>query len=371
MPSSTSSSDMYRDIPDAPWPRMLWIAAFVVAVLIVGWELLARKMHHEPGTYQTMMTSGWAEERRVLDDPDHDVRVVLIGSSRILWASDLDILEAELGTRPLQLALPGTSPALFFEDIVNNTDFDGVVLIGVTPLLFNQINTGVFGGDALDRYHNESPSQWIGARLHNQLSEHVGFLDESFSIFELMERYTDFPDRPGATNVHGFGWKLGNFYADRQTDMWAPVEIPGSFDNVQVTNFWLFQGGLSRPPPPEEAITGMKEGAIAFFTPLVEQFRERGGEVVFVRMPSSGRYFEAETGINHRDTMWLPMMEGIGAPWVNTMDHPELSTDLEIPEWSHFDRASQDLWSARIVPYLETAYREHTGAELRDHIAAE
>ena len=368
MPSSTSSSDMYRDIPDAPWTKLLVTAAIITAVLLVGWEVLARKMHHVPGTYQTTHTFNWAKERNKLDDPDHDIRVVLVGSSRMLWAADLDILEGEFGTRPVQLSLPGSSPALFVEDIVNNTEFDGLMVVGLTPFLFNRLDAGAYGQGALDSYQSNSASEWIGGRLHNALSEHVGFLDDAFSLFELLEHYTSWPDREGATNLHGQGWKLGNGYADRQVDMWPPVEIPGSFDNTQITNFWTVRGGLSRPPPPPEALVEMTEDAIAFFSPLVDKFRQRGGEVVFIRMPSDGGYKEAELGVDYKANVLLPMMDGIGAPLINSMDHPELSSELNIPEWSHLDRASQDLWSARIVPYIEKAYAEFTGQDLYDLI---
>jgi len=353
----------YREIPDHPWPKLILVMLVVLVIAVVAWENLARKMHHTPGTYQTGIREMWGEERRKLDQPDKNVRVILTGSSRILWAADLDILEKQLGTRPLQLALPGTSPALFVQDIVDNTQFDGIVLVGVTPFLFNWIGEGIFGGDALESYRNQSPSQWIGMHLHNKLSDHLAFLDEGFSLPELTERYNHLPKRSGAKKLENEQWKLGNIYADRQTDMWEPIESVGSFDHQQILNFW--RPGINiEEPKPAEVLDKMAKGAIGFFKPLIEKLKQRGGDIVFIRMPSDGLYKQQDLLNDHRNTLWQPMINGFKAPAVNSMDFAELSSELTIPEWSHLSRESQDIWSTRIVKYIEQAYLTSRGQSI-------
>ena len=49
----------------------------------------------------------------------------------------------------------------------------------------------------------------------------------------------------------------------------------------------------------------------------------------------------------------MPTMEQLGVPAINTMGYYELSSELEIPEWSHLSRKIQDDWSHLIVPYIE------------------
>jgi hypothetical protein len=371
MLSSTSSSDIpYRNIPERNWGRAWLICVVLVLAAVTGWEIKAREMQHLPGDYDgfTNFTAQWAEERRKLDEPGHGYRVVLLGSSRILWAADLDILEQGLGTRPLQLAIAGTSPALFLQDIVENTDFDGLALIGVTPFLFNRLDEGFFGGESLRWYENPSPSELIGLRIHVALSEHLGFLDDGFKLFELIDHYSTFPDREGAWDLNAGEWKLGRHYADRQTDMWGPVEVEGSFDNEQILAFWML--GLVRPPEDEERMAEMAESTVEFFAPLVEQLRARGGDVVFMRMPGSGKYLDHDLATRYRELTWDPMAESIDAVWINTMDYDELSSDLEIPEWSHVSRKGQDDFSRRVVPVLEQRYQEARGRSMQEFIAA-
>jgi hypothetical protein len=369
MRSSTSSSDVpYREVPERAWGRAWLICVVLLVVAITGWEVKARSMQHLPGDVDGFanFTIQWAEERRKLDRPDHGIRVVLLGSSRMLWAADLDILEAELGTRPLQLAIAGTGPALMMKGIVEDTDFDGLLLVGATPFLFNRLDEGFFGGDALRWYDGASPSERTGYRIHSLLSAHLGFLDDGFKLFQLVDHYSNLPDREGAFDLNSGEWKLGRHLADRQTDMWGPVEEEGSFDNEQILAFWM--DGLVRPPEPAEKMAEMAQSAVEFFAPLVEQLRARGGDVVFIRMPGSGKYLEHDLAANYRELTWDPMAEGFGAVAINTMDYPELSSELEIPEWSHLSRKSQDDFSRRIIAVLEQRYFEARGQSIHEII---
>ena len=200
------------------------------------------------------------------------------------------------------------------------------------------------------------------------LSEHLGFLDDGFKLFELIDHYSNFPDREGSWDLNAGEWKLGRFFPDRQTDMWGPVENEGSFDNEQILAFWML--GLDRPPEDKERMAEMVESAVEFFAPLVQQLRARGGDVVFVRMPSSGKYLDHDLAANYRELTWDPMVEGVDAVWINSMDYDELSSDLEIPEWSHLSRKSQDDFSRRIVPVLEKHYQDARGQSIQNVIAA-
>jgi len=367
MPSSTSNSEnfnaehqsnAYRIIPDKPFIKMLFIASILLVVGLILWEMLAYKMHHTPGTYQTGFESMWAEERSKLDSPNN-IKVVLTGSSRILWGMDIHIIEEHLGSKPLQLALPGTGPALFVKDIVETTDFNGLLIVGVAPFLFNRMDEGYFGKGALDAYNQQSPSGYTGAKLHDFLSDYIAFLDDAFSMPELLERYTQLPYRPGSKKLLNEQWKLGNIYQERLTEMWQPVEQVGSFDNTQITNFW--SGGLSRKPPPAKKINEMAQISIEYYKPLIAKIRKRGGDILFLRMPSSGDYLKFDLNSDYYNQMWQPMIEGLDVTAINAMDYPELSSELDTPEWSHLSRKSQDIFSHKIVDFIDQAYQKKRG----------
>lgn len=357
----------YRIIPENSW-QVIVISALIVSLLaLVGWEYLARSMHHTVGTYQSGNERMWAAERNKLDKKN-DIKVVLTGSSRTLWGFDFNIINDEIGIKPLQLALPGTGPALFAKDVVENTDFSGLLIVGVAPFLFNRMDEGFFGQGALDAYLKPSPSKYTGSIIHDFLSNYFGFLDDAFALPELMERYSDLPVRKDSKKLMEEIWKLGNYYEGRLTEMWAPVEEVGSFDNTQMTNFWI--GGLKRTPPTAEKIQKMAQTSIDFYKPLIKQIRERGGDIVFVRMPSSGEYLNFDLKTDYYNNMWKPMIEGLDVVGLNTMDYPELSTELETPEWSHLSRKSQDHFSRIVFDYLDREYANKLGVSVFEVIGA-
>jgi hypothetical protein len=100
----------------------------------------------------------------------------------------------------------------------------------------------------------------------------------------------------------------------------------------------------------------MAQAPVDYFTPLLTQLKARSGDMVFIRMPSSGLYLEQDIFNNYKEDLWLPMITGFDAPALNSIDFPELSTELEISQWSHLTRKSQDDWSKRVYPYIQQAY---------------
>ena len=83
---------------------------------------------------------------------------------------------------------------------------------------------------------------------------------------------------------------------------------------------------------------------------------------------SRGKYLDHDLVTRYRELTWDPMAANIDAVWLNSMDYAALSSDLEIPEWSHLSRRSQDDFSRRIVPIVEQHYTEARGRSIHDVI---
>lgn len=71
--------------------------------------------------------------------------VVILGSSRTGFNFNTHIWEEVQGLKPINLSTDGKTPMPFFEDIVENTNFAGTIVMGVTPLLFFQNRMVIFG----------------------------------------------------------------------------------------------------------------------------------------------------------------------------------------------------------------------------------
>ncbi len=334
MPSSISSSDKYnraetRPIPDQPWGQALLICLVVTIAAMSWWEWRALDYGLIRGSYEG--TGLWAVERRKLDREGADA-IAILGSSRMLFDTNLDVWEEVTGVRPIQLANEGTSPRRFLADLADDPDFTGLIIVGVSSGLYLDPSPG-YRGERLDRYREESPSHWLGQKIHNQLSDVFAFLDSFNALFYQIDFYVEFWDRDGVDRRVNREMRLGNQGPDRQLTMWKPVE-DGGFFREQVLEFW--QEGFSMPTVPDEVI----EGAISFTIEQIAKLHTKGADVVFVYPPFGGGYMEQEIAKNRRERIWQPMVERFDALTIHFQDYPELSEGMVTPEWSHLSPQS-------------------------------
>jgi hypothetical protein len=332
-----------REIPAARFAAIGWLVLVLVVAALAGWEWKMRTLGLRAGDLDAGV-SHWAVERRRRAAGDHD-DVVIFGSSRILFDTDLDVWEGMTGRRPIQLALPGTSPRFLLQRFADDGDFNGLVIVGVTPEIFFSEFTSAFpeylGLNEL--WLDESPSKRFGHRIGLMLSRYFAFLDDSYTPGKLIERL-DIPDRPDMRRPYLEVWKLAESFADRQYRMWPRLESdPRMIQHAR--KVWM--SGRPRPPVATEQIARVCEE-----TRLnVQKIRARGGEVVFIRPPSGGDFYERELRNVPRSTTWDRLLEETGAFGIHFEDHPAMQ-GLEIPEWSHLSGASATRFTRAYVDVL-------------------
>jgi hypothetical protein len=94
-----------REIPQARLSAMAWLVLVLVTTGVAAWEWKMRSLGLLAGDFNDGKQA-WAVERRKLEAGDHD-GVVIVGGSRILFDTDLDVWKEMTGKRPVQLAMPG------------------------------------------------------------------------------------------------------------------------------------------------------------------------------------------------------------------------------------------------------------------------
>ena len=182
-----------REIPAARLPAIGWLVLVLVIVATAAWEWRMRGLGLVAGDLDDSK-SAWSVERRKVAIGDHD-GVVIIGGSRILFDTNLDVWQDMTGRRPVQLALPGMSGQRFLRDLAVNSRFDGLVLIDVTPAQVFREGPGhpEFEG-VLDYWEDEGPAKRAGHRIGQFLSRHLAFLDNQYSLTELIDQL-EIPNR--------------------------------------------------------------------------------------------------------------------------------------------------------------------------------
>ena len=328
-----------RPVPVKPWGWMLLAVAIVVTLATAVWEWRMRTLQLLPGDIRDN-ASFWAEQRRRVNT--EDIQVAIVGDSRILFDTDLNRFEALTGVRPLQLALPGTNGRPFLEDLAADPDFKGLALVGISENSYFRKEAGLYG-DALERYHFESPAQRASFLLYRVLSRHLGFLDREYRLSVLLMRL-DHGLRPGARSPYIAPWKLTTTFEERQTILWPRIQTD-VYLNGHARAFWA---GLNKAPPIPDDIIAMTQEKTR---DAVVSIRARGGDVIFLRPPSRGDYWKNEVRIIPRERGWDPLLLAAGVMGLHADDDPA-SRGLFLPELSHLSRACATVYTDSYVRWL-------------------
>lgn len=341
-----------REVPPVRWSAIGWLVLALVVAGVGAWEWKMRDLGLRAGDLGDSK-SHWAVERRKVAAGRHD-NVVIIGSSRILFDTNLDVWEQITGLRPIQLALPGTNPRPHLKDLAENSDFAGLIVVGVTPDIFFTDWPGIplFAG-LIDFWRDESPSSRIGHRIGMALERRVAFLDEGYRLGVLVDRAAPLRDREGVRGPVRDVWKIEETRNDRQTMLWHRILTD---DRLREHARWVWGPFNGEPRLEDEVVARACKEAKRH----VEMIRARGGEVVFVRAPSAGLYLESERQGQPRASSWDRLLRETGAYGIHFEDYPDMQ-NLEVPEWSHLSPESQLRFTgayvsmlARDVPWLKS-----------------
>jgi hypothetical protein len=346
-PGQLGSQPYVRPLPDMRAVTAVLIAVLVFATALVGWESYWRAWGAEPAIRNS--PGLWAMQRRRIDHGEGD-HTVIIGSSRMLFDVQLQVWERAGGERPIQLAIEGTSPLPVMEQLADDPNFTGRLVIGVAPDLFF---TGfTYMADKFELFPKETPServaQWLSMTL---LEPWLAYYDPDFSLVTVLKRQP-WPAREGVPSFLNVR-KLSVGQADRNTHMWSKVENDPEYARL-CQRIWAQDFG--EVPFGNEAVLHKKIAEqIDRAARAAAKLRARGVAMVFVRAPSDAGYRAYEDRWFPRATTWNVLLEKTGVPGIHFEDHPAMQ-GLRLPEWSHLAAADAGKYTAALQPLAEQAF---------------
>lgn len=355
MPSSTSSFDFVRPVPNLAWRGIVLAVALLTAGGAIAWEIRARTWGYGPTLNDT--SDLWAL-RRAAVQPDS---LVIVGDSRPLFDLDLDALEQGLGQRPVQLSLPGSCAYPVLADLAADEHFHGTVICSIVPLMFFAPGGPLLHTSqrALKRYHKGTLAQRAGQQLGMRLEEHIAFMKEDELTLGQLLFDLPIPNRPDAQVPPLFPPYFASLDRERRARMIEQCAVPGPLQ-TRVRDGWL---PLFTPPPPPDFVpkdafmAEMGKAVEARFhdtAAAVKKIRDRGGRVVFVRFPVTGELKKHEDKLTPRAGPWTRLLKDTGVPGIYFEDYPELAS-FNCPEWSHLSAPDSVEFTKRLVPHLQKA----------------
>ena len=326
-----------RDVPKQPWGRILIGVTAALAVSLVALELNARRLGLSAGDLDNSEVA-WVKERIRSDSAD----VAIVGDSRILFDTDLDRFEALTGTRPVQLAIHGTSPLTLLEDAASNENFRGLLIVGLADTMFFQPFDG-YGEYVRRRGDFTSPSGMLGTEIDHMLQRRLAFLDSNHRLSVAAHRLD--PDfRPGVEGPKHDIWKVSEVGEERATWLWARVENDPEY---RARTRWAWKGFKEKYLYTPQLIAKGHIRAKA----AVDKIRARGGEVVFVRPPSAPQLRVNEEAQVPKAKGWERLLANTRSVGVHADDLAQ-AQGLTLPEWSHLNRKCATVFTDAYVRRL-------------------
>lgn len=329
--------------------QSLIIALSLSVMSLTAWELFWRS----EGVYPTLDDNEalWAVQRsRVEKASSNDV--LLLGSSRVLFDIQLNEWEVATGIRPIQLASVGSSPLPIFHDVVNNTEFNGTILVGVTPGLFFSTTSPKaqpweWPQTKVDYYKKRTYAQISNHMLSLPLQKNLAFLsdDQGVDGIKLKELIGKINIGNRVVDPMPLFHEFGEIAVDRNNVMKQITVTDTAYANSVIKVWQFFMKGAASGPPPDKA------GTMAFFLKDLKTFEARGGHVILVRCPSTGSVRFGENMGVPRAKFWNDLVKQAKVPSYHFEDYDQFK-NLKCPEESHLSAKDARYFTTELIKIM-------------------
>ena len=319
----------------------------LVIVFVVSWELFLRSKGFETSYYDD--PSLWSHKREMVYEPA-DKATVFIGSSRIKFDLDIDTWETITGDHAIQLACVGSTPVPLLEDLANDKKFKGKLVVDVTEGLFFSSSDGNARrpNENMKYYKEQTPAQRGSFYINHVLESQFVFLDKEWlSLNELLNKL-DVPERSGVYTFPGFPSDFGRVKFSRQEYMTDKLVADTNIAN-KVKSIWGSFRKMSKEPP----ASGAKlDSMLMVVKNCVNKIKARGGQVMFVRTPSSGAFLMGEKMGFPREKYWDRILAVTNCHGIHFEDYPAIA-HFVCPEFSHLSQSDAIVFTKHFITILE------------------
>jgi len=196
-------------------------------------------------------------------------------------------------------------------------------------------------------YKDRTPAQRARFKVNHLLESQFAFLDkERLSLNAKLDKLS-IPNRKGVFKFPIFPDDFGRVRFDRQEFMTEKFAADTNLQN-QVKGIWDFFRKMSKDPP---ASGGKLDSIIASVKVSVDKIKARGGQVIFVRTPSSGGFLMGEKMGYPREKYWDRLLAETHCPGIHFADYPAID-HFECPELSHLKQSDALIFTENFIKIL-------------------
>lgn len=324
------------------WPKA-WLLASTLAIAGLGvHETLVSYANHRPSIVSDAdLFCTLYNQLHQLEETD----IVLLGASRMQTGVDLEVLQRRYPHRKaLMLAQSGQGTSYpVFQDIVDNTSFRGTIIIDETEHTLASQSVDQQG--TIDHCRTQfSIDSALNRRLASWLQSRLMFLNPQSSAIRLWGNLVVENELPEP------------FYTRTLADRQQLVEYErAAVDSLNDLYEQRLQGVRQQAHqgylPPEQWLHQTQH-----WQRLIHTFQQRGGRVIFVRMPVAWDRWMLEREVTPLKQYWQPFMEKTGVASLHFAEAPEL-TRFDFPDSSHLDEGDRANFTDLLLQRLESELR--------------
>lgn len=338
MHSSTSSS---RERLPRTGALVSLIVAVVLSLVVIGLlELRMRQAGITPNVHDTKEL--WASERARASALG-DRALILVGDSRMQLDVDLATLAAATGLQPVQLAIDGSHYLPVLEDLADDPEVTGMVLVGAeTWKLLTGYERGR-GEEWVGFYRNSFRGLWapaVEAKLKGWVQSWSALYASGIPwqrLWPLLLK-NDSSVRQSYISMRPSRQRDADYRLVKQPDFYFGRVLRNlgqdvDFSRIRSMNDFVVEvrKKLAESPPGG----GVEVAKFEYANKLINRILDRRGKIVLVNFPTSGLVREIDESRWPRAMGWDRFAASTRAPTIHFMDYPELQ--FELPDGSHLD----------------------------------
>ncbi len=323
----------------------VFLYAFLLAIaFLIPYEWYWKHIEHWPAGHDLGSLDLWADWREKLNAQTSE-DVVIMGSSRGHFDINIHLWDSITGRRPIMLAYPGSSPFHTIEDVVQKSDFNGLMIISTAPGLFYTMK-GSWGANRgkklVDHYYDRTYAQKFSGFLYQFIDPLFCYTQKDLSLKSLIERIP-LPNRD-SVDAPKIWPPMVAMDKYRNIRMIPEMETDPAFQKRQ-TDIWF-------NPDPKNRFADSVDLVLGHYVSLVQKFKARGGRVAFIRPPATDYYLDMEPRLYPREKYWDRLVRESESPGYHFQDHP-VTREMVPPEWSHLNRKDSDIYTRIIIDLLK------------------
>ena len=341
MPSYTSNSDTRMRAGNL-WKTWLY-AIFIIIVALGSWELFWRYQGFCASVEDDMNI--WHLQRSKISEK---TKIVFMGSSRIQLGLHPDVFIEQIGIPPVNLSIDGNPPFAVLKDLANDKGFSGVVFCSIIPRwLAEKSPEKNRASKWVRKYHKRTLLSKMDTFLSILIQNTFVFRYPGLSPEKLKKQL-----KKGKCPVPSYSpMRSDRFREAMFTDQNTPKILASRIKRekeISQQSIIISSGEFT------ERIQNLKED--------VKKIRQRGGAVIFIRMPSSGKVREIEAATWPKARYWDVFADMISEPTIHFEDFMELRR-FNCPDGSHLDVADAEKFTRqllKILPLISSFLNRHS-----------